>query len=108
MMMAPFYEKIFMDRKVRGEPQAEALYKAGMCWFEQGEWGKAHAYFERVFVGYFKFEYWGARAYYYDARALYSLGLSRDANATLVEYLRRAKDRNSEIYKMAKDFYDKI
>lgn len=102
------YEKIFMNRKTRGEPSAESLYKTGLCWYEQGDWAKAHAYFERVFVAYFNFEYWGSRAYYYDARALYSLGLRRDANATLVEYFRRAKDRKSEIFIQAKQFYDNI
>ncbi len=103
-----YYQKIFMRRKVYGEPAAESLYKTGLCWFEQGDWSKAHAYFERVFVAYFNFEYWGSRAYYYDARALYSLGLSRDANATLLEYFRRAKDTKSEIYKEAKSFYSQI
>ena len=80
----------------------------GLNWFEQGEWAKAHAYFERVFISYFKFEYWGARAYYYDAQALYSLGLRRDANATLIEYFRRAADRKSEIYKKAREYYNSI
>ena len=102
------YLKIAMSKECRGEPQAESLYKIGLCWYEQGEWGKAHAYFQRVFVGYFKFEYWGSRAYYYDARALYSLKLRRDANTTLVEYFRRAKDKNSQIYLEAKKFYDQI
>ena len=97
-----------MKRKLRGEPLAESLYKNGICWFEQGDWGKAHAYFERVYIGFFNFEYWGSRSYYYGARALYSLGLRRDANAVLIEYFRRAKDKNSEIYKEAKKFYDAI
>ncbi len=95
-------------RSALGEPSAEALYKTGLCWYEQGDWGKAHAYFERVFIAYFKYEYWGSRAYYYAARALWSLDNRRDANATLVEYFMRAKDKNSEIYRQARDFYDKI
>ena len=103
-----YYQKVFMKRKLRGEPLAEALYKNGLCWFEQGDWGKAHAYFERVYIGFFNFEYWGSRSYYYGACALYSLGLRRDANAVLIEYFRRAKDKNSEIYKEAKKFYDAI
>lgn len=95
-------------RQIRGEPMAEALYKTGLCWFEQGQWEKAHLYFERVWIAFFSFEYWGARAYYYDAQALFSLGRRRDANATLLEYFKRAKDKNSAIYKAAKDYYDKI
>ncbi len=102
------YMRIAMNRKGIGEIGAESLYKTGLCWFEQGEWANAHAYFERVFVVYFKFEYWGSRAYYYAARSLYSLDNRRDACATLSEYLRRAKDRTSDIYKEAKEFYDKI
>lgn len=103
-----YYQKIYMARRVGGEISAESIYKTGICYYEQGQWANAHACFERVFVMYFAFEYWGSRAYYYDARALYSLGLRRDANATLLEYFRRAKDRKSEIYLQAKDFYDKI
>ena len=102
------YLKVVMNRHAKGEIAAEATYKVGINWFEQGDWAKAHVYFERVFVLYFHFEYWGARAYYYDARALFSLGERRDANATLIEYFRRAKDRKSEIYKEARKFYNSI
>ena len=102
------YLKVVMNKRARGELAAEAVYKTGLNWFEQGEWAKAHAYFERVFISYFKFEYWGARAYYYDTQALYSLGLRRDANATLIEYFRRAADRKSEIYKKAREYYNSI
>ncbi len=102
------YLRIAMNRKGIGEWGAEALYKTGVCYYEQGDWANAHAYFERVYVVYFKFEYWGARAYYYASRSLYSLGNRRDTCATLVEYMRRAKDKTSPIYKKAKDFYDSI
>ncbi len=103
-----YYEKIYMSPRMGGETAAEAIYKAGICYYEQGDWGNAHVCFERVFVLYFKFEYWGSRAYYYDAIALYSLGERRDANATLLEYFKRAKDKKSDIYLKAKEFYDKI
>ena len=103
-----YYQKIYMARRMGGEIAAEAIYKTGICYYEQGQWANAHACFERVFVMYFNFEYWGSRAYYYDARALFTLGLRRDANATLLEYFRRAKDRKSEIYQQAKKFYDSI
>lgn len=102
------YLKVVMNKAARGELAAEATYKTGLNWFEQGEWGKAHAYFERVFVLYFKYEYWGARAYYYAAQSLYSLGLRREANATLSEYFRRAKDRSSPIFKSAMEYYRSI
>ena len=102
------YKKIYMNRRSKGEPVAESMYKSGLCFFEQGQWADAHAYFQRVFVVFFRFEYWGSRAYYYDAQCLYSLKQRRDANATLLEYFRRAKDRNSEIYKAAKKYYDEI
>ncbi len=102
------YQKIYMNRKTKGEPIAEALYKTGLCFFEQGQWVDAHVCFERVFVAFFRYEYWGSRAYYYDAQALYSMGERRDAKATLVEYFNRAKDRNNSIYKLAKKYYDEI
>jgi len=100
------YLKVAMDKDARGEPQAESLYKVGVCYYEQGEWIKAHTYFQRVFVGYFKFEYWGALAYYYDARALYTMKMRREANITLSEYFRRAKIKDSQTFKEAKNFYD--
>ena len=103
-----YYQSVFMNRRARGEVLAESLYKCGLSWFEQGQWAEAHAYFQRVFVAFFRYEYWGSRAYYYDAQALYSLKQRRDANATLLEYFRRAKDKNSPIYKAAKKYYDQI
>jgi len=102
------YQKVFMNRHARGEVLAESLYKCGLSWFEQGKWAEAHAYFQRVFVAFFRYEYWGSRAYYYDAQALYSLKQRRDANATLLEYFKRAKDRKSEIYKAARKYYNEI
>ena len=102
------YQKVFMNRHARGEVLAESLYKCGLSWFEQGKWAEAHAYFQRVFVAFFRYEYWGSRAYYYDAQALYSLKQRRDANATLIEYFKRAKDRKSEIYKAARKYYNEI
>lgn len=99
------YFRIAGSKRVLGEPQAQALYKLGVCWYDQREWNKAHQYFERVFVVYFHFEYWGARAYYYDARALLMLESRRDAAATLLEYFKRAKDKKSQIYKDAKKLY---
>ena len=39
------YLKVVMNKAARGELAAEATYKTGLNWFEQGEWGKAHAYF---------------------------------------------------------------
>ena len=95
-----------MNRKARGEALAESIYKTGLCYFEQSEWADAHVCFERVFVAFFRYEYWGSRAYYYDVQARYTLGHRRDAHATLLEYFRRAKDRNSPIYKAAKKYYD--
>ncbi len=102
------YMKLYMNRRARGEPIAEAIYKTGLCFFEQGLWADAHVCFQRVFVAFFRFEYWGSRAYYYDAQALYSMGQRRDANATLLEYFRRAKDKSSEVYKAARAYYNSI
>lgn len=102
------YQKVYMNHRARGEILAETIYKTGLCWFEQGHWADAHACFERVFVAFFRYEYWGSRAYYYDAQALYSLHQRRDANATLLEYFRRAKDRQSPIYKKAREYYNSI
>lgn len=102
------YLQVAMNRDARGEPHAEALYKTGICWFEQQDWAKAYAYFERVFVGYFQFEYWGSRAYFYGAQSIYALGDKRGGNAVLLEYFRRAKDKDSPIYKQAREYFDDV
>ncbi len=102
------YLEIAMNRDSRGEPHAEALYKTGICWFEQRDWAKAYAYFERVFVGYFQFEYWGSRAYFYGAQSVYALGDKRGGNSVLSEYFRRAKDKDSAIYRQAREYFDDV
>ena len=99
------YLKVAMSKLLRGEPLAESLYKCGVCWYEQKVWGKAHPYFERVYIVFFKFEYWGARAYYYDASTLLMMGERRDAAAVLLEYFKRAKDKTSKIYLDARELY---
>ncbi len=99
------YLRVAMDRTLRGEPLAESLYKCGVCWYDQSDWARAHPYFERVYILYFKFEYWGSRAYYYDATALLQMGERRSAAATLLEYFKRAKDKDSQIYKIARALY---
>lgn len=99
------YLKVAMSKLLRGEPLAESLYKCGVCWYEQKAWGKAHPYFERVYIVFFKFEYWGARAYYYDASTLLMMGERRDAAAVLLEYFKRAKDKTSKIYLDARKLY---
>lgn len=102
------YLKIAMNKNLRGTPLAESLYKLGVCWYEQKQWGKAHPYFERVYILYFKLdsEYWGGLAYYYDASTLLMMNQRRDAAATLLEYFKRAKNKDSQMYKDAKLLYN--
>lgn len=92
------YMRISESRKCKGEPSAEALYKIGLIAYDEKEWAVAYKYFERVFIAYFHFEYWGSRAYYWAAMCHKNLGNNDAARSVLVEYFRRAKDRKSKIY----------
>lgn len=92
------YMRISECRKCKGAPSAEALYKIGLIAYDAEEWAVAYKYFERVFIAYFHFEYWGSRSYYWAAMCHKELGDNAAARSVLVEYFRRAKDRQSKIY----------
>lgn len=86
--------RILKTPEWRGEPHAEALYRTGMTYFDEGMYPEAHGFFERTFLGYALFKEWAARAYLMDARTLAQMGRMEDARNTLREAL--SDDRFSE------------
>lgn len=97
-----FYLKVALDKHYSGAIQAQALYKTGLSYYDQKEYLKAHPYFERVYVLYYKLEYWASRAYLYDAKAFYKLGQYKFTYNILREYLYKAKIREGAIFEEAK------
>ena len=82
----------------RGEPHAEALYRVGVTYFDEGKYPEAHGFFERTFLGYGLFDEWAARAYLMDAKTLVEMNELEDAKRTLNEALSDDRYRNTEIY----------
>ena len=101
---AAAYLKVSESKRCAGLPAAEALYKLGLISYDKGDYAAAYRYFERVFIAYFHFEYWGSRAYYWAAMCQKKLGSEAGAKSVLREYFRRAKDTKSSIYKDADAF----
>ena len=92
------YSKIALQRKMQGEPAAEAIYKCGLAYFEEGKWAEAYDCFQRVFVAYFGFEKWSSLAYYYGAKAQLELKNPVGARNVLREYLKHAKHKDTPMY----------
>ncbi|MEM0965048.1 MAG: tetratricopeptide repeat protein [Verrucomicrobiota bacterium] len=80
----------------RGEPHAEALYRVGVTYFEEGLFPEAHGFFERTFLGYGLFDEWAVRAYLMDAKTLVEMGQIEDARRTLNEALENESYQNIE------------
>lgn len=95
----PYYSSVSKNPICQGNAAAEAIFKVGLCYFEEKKWGNACYFFQYVVVAYPSFEYWTARAYYYGALAQVNMGNNIIAKNFLREYLRKAKAKDTEIYK---------
>ena len=82
----------------RGEPHAEALFRVGMTYFNEGKYSEAHGFFQRTFIGYEFFDEWAVRAYLMDAKTLVELGDTEGARNTLREAIANDRYRDTEIY----------
>lgn len=102
------YESILRDREMRGERWAEAQFKIGMTFFNQGLYREAHGYFERVFVAFSVYKEWAARAYLRDAESLISMGAAEDAGRTLREAIRFAGLEKTEVFPELQDLYQSL
>ena len=99
------YLKVVMSKQVKGLPSAEAIYKTGMTWYSEGKYENAHAYFERVYVAFFPFDYWASRAYLYDAKSLIYIAKPNMAHKVLREYIKTTKNPSGPIYEEALKLY---
>jgi tetratricopeptide (TPR) repeat protein len=81
------YNMLFGVREWRGALTAEAVYRIGQCYFDQGNYEKAFAFFQRGYVLYEGYPAWAAKAYLGSADCLEQLGKTDQATATLREML---------------------
>ena len=102
------YLKVALPRKMQGEPAAEAVYKCGLAYFEEGKYPNAYECFQRVFNAYFGFEKWSSLSYYYAAKSLLELGDNVGARNVLLEYLKYSRQKDSPMYKKIADFWSGI
>lgn len=84
-------EQILSDvqrrRGVGAAIRAEASYKIGTIYYEQGEFDRAHAFFQRTYVAFPSFTKWAGQAYLQAGQTLERLGRSAEAKATYQEFL---------------------
>jgi len=85
------FEQVASVREWRGEATAFSLYSLGEIQMKQKKWAEANAYFQRVFVGYQKFQTWMARSYLMSGECFEKLGKTQEAINTYNELLRNPK-----------------
>ncbi|MFI3291192.1 MAG: hypothetical protein R3Y46_04835 [Opitutales bacterium] len=95
------YMKISTETDYIGIRHAQAIYKIGLSFYDEKEWHKAHPYFERVYVAYFKMEYYASRAYYYDAKCFIHLDKKDISLRILREFFLVMKQKDTPIYLQA-------
>ncbi len=80
------FEQVAGNRAWRGEATAESLYQLGEIAMRRGtpdDIAKAQAHYQRVYLGYKRFDLWVARAYLRSADAFDALGQKQEAIDTL-------------------------
>ena len=79
------YNTVLGVSEWRGAPFAEAMYGMGKCYFAQGDYEKAHAFFQRVYLQFkiYSGGKWAADAYLKAAVCLGKLDRPQDAINTL-------------------------
>lgn len=92
------YERVLANRDWRGSPHAEALFKSGMSFYEQGEFPMAQTYFERTYIGHGAFIDWSGAAYLQSGKTLERMGRPDEAKNTYDEFLNSPQFENSPLY----------
>lgn len=81
------YREIAGNRDWRGPAHAEALYKIGDSFTEEGSSDHALAAYQRVYIGYSAFIDWAAKAYLEAGKILESQGKKEEAKKAYDEFL---------------------
>lgn len=88
--------RVLMRQDWRGEPHAEALLELGRAYARNGLLTQAHAYFERVMLGYVAFREPLAAAYYEDIQVLRKMDDEANANKLLEAFKDLPNLQNTE------------
>ena len=97
------YQYILRVPEWRGKMYARALLQTGDSFMAEGEYAKAHGFYERTFLGYPHYGKWCALAYLADADALVKLGDTTGAITTLKEALEQLEGvAPDELYQQLK------
>jgi len=81
------YQDVVRTREWRGPATVEGQFRIGEAYFAQGDWLKAHGFFQRVYVAFPQFEEWASQAYLRSAQALEQLNERDHARRTYRELL---------------------
>lgn len=81
------YNQVLTNRDWRGAPHAEAMFKTGMSYLEEGEQEKAQTFFERTYIGFSAFSDWSGAAYLQSGKLLESMNRPQEAINTYEEFL---------------------
>ncbi len=91
-------QDILKVREWRGEIKAKTQYRIGQAHMEQGNFLKAHGYFQRVYVAYAKFVEWSSRAYLNSGICLENLGKADAAKKTYAQFLKLSSMSSTDVY----------
>ncbi|GHB99259.1 hypothetical protein GCM10007047_14320 [Cerasicoccus arenae] len=92
------YRQVSTTRDWRGPAHAEALYKTGQSYAEEGDLKHALASYERVYIGYSAYTDWASKAYLESGRTLQAMGNKEDARRTYDEFLENDMFKTTEVY----------
>jgi len=92
------YNQVATNREWRGPIQAEALYKIGESFAEEGDNDHAVAAFQNVYIGFAAYVNWAAKAYLETGRILIEMGKLAEAREVWDEFLESEMYRDTEEY----------
>lgn len=95
------YGTIMKTPSWRGPRHAEASYKAGLTFFQAGDFVNAHTILNRTFLSHSFHKEWAAKAYVKDAEALVKLGKPEEARMTLQEFFDTEGMKETDAYPQA-------
>jgi len=91
------YQRVLERREWRGEAWAEATFKIGLCFRDEGALGQAQGFFERAYLAYGGIAPWGPRAYLESGKVLEKRGEIESARRTYERFLERHAGAAGEV-----------
>lgn len=92
------FREVVGNRDWRGEIHAEALFKIGDSFMQQGQLKQAQAFYERVYIGYPIYIDWASNSYLESGKILIQLGLKDQAREVFDEFLANDSYEDTDAY----------